>query len=631
MPSRHVPPSPAQASPVSDPATFTRRQGAWRTAEENWHWCVWSPWDESIRLVLWPHGERVERTMRPAQGGYFTHEEPASAEVTEGLRYAYRLPRHGFDLPDPASRWQPDGVHRPSALFDPASLRWTDSDWRGLELRELVIYELHIGTFTHGGTFDAVIERLPALVELGVTALEIMPIAQFPGGRNWGYDGVHPYAAQNTYGGPAGLARLVDAAHAAGLGVLLDCVYNHVGPEGNYLGLFGPYFTDRHHTPWGKAVNYDDAHSDPVRRYVVDNACQWIRDFHLDGLRLDAVQTIYDCSGYHILRELQDGVQQTAAECGRRALVIGETNQNDRRLVDRVECGGYGLDAIWTDDFHHAVHTLLTGQRDGYYADFGPTEHLIKLLKHVFAYDGCYSEFHRRRHGNRADDLPRERFVVCIQNHDQVGNRPAGDRLSKIIGPDAQRLAAALMLVSPFTPLLFMGEEYGETRPFPFFCSFEDASLTEAVRRGRKREFAELGWRGPTPDPPATATFAAAQLVWNWPAGSPQAGLRTLYRAMLDARRHWSGLQDREHTSAWLEADGRVLGIRRGQSPAAVEIRANLTDGPLEIIPPPGKHVVLSTAEVRFGGLRTTLDAITLLGPYELGLWIGHDRATLRA
>ncbi len=308
-----------------------------------------------------------------------------------------------------------------------------------------------------------------------------MPVAQFPGDRNWGYDGVYPYAVQNSYGGPRALQRFVDAAHQLGLAVILDVVYNHFGPEGNYMAKYGPYFTDRYRTPWGKAVNYDGPESDAVRQFVIDNACTWVRDFHIDGLRLDAVQTIYDLSPRHILAELQAAVQREAGGGGRLVHVIAETDQNDVRLVRPSEIGGYGLDGVWSDDFHHSVHALLTGERDGYYLDFGEPSQVAKALNDVFVYDGCYSPFRRRRHGSRVGAADRTHFVVCIQNHDQVGNRARGDRLSTLVPPAAQRLACGLLLLSPCVPLLFMGEEYGETRPFPFFCSFEDAALVEAV------------------------------------------------------------------------------------------------------------------------------------------------------
>ncbi len=519
------------------------RQGALRQSDGSVVWRVWAPSSSAVRLVTWPSGQRREIAMATEDDGYFVHCEP---HAVEGLRYLYRL-ADGNEYPDPASRWQPEGVHRPSALFFPQSYAWSDAGWRGVARDDLVIYELHVGTFTPEGTFDAVVPRLAELSALGVTAIEIMPVAQFPGERGWGYDGVHPGAAQNSYGGPQALQRLVDAAHRNGLAVFLDVVYNHLGPEGNYFEKFGPYFIDRYHTPWGKAVNCDGPDSDAVRQFVIDNACGWLRDFHLDGLRLDAVQTIYDLSPRHILADVQAAVQQESASWNRCVHVIAETNQNDVRLVTPPQQGGYGLDGVWSDDFHHGVHALLTGERDGYYLDFGLPEQVAKSLNDVFIYDGGYSPFYRRRQGSRVGEIDRTRFVVCIQNHDQIGNRALGDRLGSLVTPAARRLACGLLLLSPCVPLLFMGEEYGERNPFPFFCSFGDADLIEAVRRGRREEFAALSfqWGTEIPDPQSPDTFAAAKLGWSWPEGSPQAQLRRLYRDLLAARRRWPALRDR--------------------------------------------------------------------------------------
>lgn len=593
--------------------------GVSTTPEGRTLWRVWAP-GKKVRLVTWPGGSRREDAMRPLQFGFFEFETEA---VPEGLRYAFRVAGCDLDLPDPATRWQPDGVHKPSAVLNPEGFDWHDADWKGLPQSALVIYELHVGTFTPEGTFDAVIPRLPQLMELGVTALEIMPVSQFPGARNWGYDGVHPYAAQNTYGGPHGLARLVDAAHQQGLAVLLDVVYNHFGPEGNYVSQFGPYFTDRYHTPWGKALNFDGYDSDAVRKYVVDNACQWIYDFHLDGLRLDAVQTIFDESGCHILAEIQAAVEEVSKETGRTTVIIAETDQNDRRLIDAREQGGYGMAGVWSDDLHHSIHSLVTGQTDGYYQDFGRPEHLVKSLKSGFCYDGCWSEFRRRRHGNWAADLPRERFVTCIQNHDQVGNRPLGDRLATLATPAAQRLAAAVHLLSPFTPLLYMGEEYGETRPFPFFCSFLDKGLIDAVRRGRKAEFSSLSfqWKGEIPDPQSEQTFASAVLSWDWAADPQRQGLRKLYQVLLAARKSCPALMDRVETR--VHAVGNLLVMARGpRSGAYLTVWANLSVEPLTVMQPvlAGDRQLLSTAEVRFGGTGRTTQG-PQLAAHEVLVW----------
>ena len=565
--------------------------------------------------------------MTPEGDGYFVHERP---HVEEGFSYAFKL-ADGHDYPDPASRWQPNGVHRPSAVFFPESYQWSDAAWRGIARDELVIYELHVGAFTPEGTFDAIVPRLPQLVSLGVTAVELMPVAQFPGGRNWGYDAVYPYAVQNSYGGPRGLQRLVDAAHRAGLAVILDVIYNHLGPEGNYLANYGPYFTDRYRTPWGKAINYDGADSDAVRQFVIDNACMWIRDFHADGLRLDAVHAIYDLSPCHILADIQAAVRQEAARADRLVHVIAESNQNDVRLIGPTDRGGLGLDGVWSDDFHHSVHALLTGERDGYYLDFGEPAHLAKALNDVFVYDGCYSPFRRRRHGSRVGAADRTRFVVCIQNHDQVGNRARGDRLGTMIVPAAQRLACGLVLLSPCVPLLFMGEEYGEQRPFPFFSSFADPVLVEAVRRGRREEFAALAfqWGQEIPDPQDARTFAAAKLGWMWPEGSAQAQLRQLYQDLLAARRRWPALRDRRHTAAQLvnASDSKtpdLLVLQRGGDHGLLAV-ANLTPKPVSpaAIEHGSTKVLLRTEDACYGGARLRNHLGEQILPHELIIFDG--------
>jgi maltooligosyltrehalose trehalohydrolase len=547
-------------------------------------------------------------------------------QVPSAARYAYLLDRDATEYPDPASRWQPEGVHHPSAIFSPEEFRWTDADWRGVERAELVIYELHVGTFTHEGTFAAATERLPQLRELGITAIELMPLSQFPGTRNWGYDGVHPYAAQHSYGGPRGLQQFVDAAHGAGIGVLIDVVYNHIGPEGNYVGQFGPYFTDHYRTPWGLALNYDGPHSDAVRHFAIENACQWVRDFHADGLRLDAVQTIYDMSAKHLLHELNDAVEQTAREQARTAVMIAETNQNDIRLVSSGELGGYGLAGAWSDDFHHSLHALLTGERDGYYTGFGTRRQLAKALADVYVYDGSVSPFHRRRHGNRVGDTPRAAFVTCIQNHDQIGNRALGDRIATLLAPSALRLAAGLLLLSPTTPMLFMGEEYGETNPFPFFCSFGDEQLVEAVRRGRREEFAALAfeWRIEIPDAQSPQSFESARLSWDW-RDADRAALRQLYGDLLKIRRAWRRAKPDDSLTTELHGDAQEPAtlVARATS-GQLELWANLSDRTVTAPPQrrPGDEVaLLSTAAHQYGGERTSLGDVTQLLPHEFVAW----------
>ncbi|MBA3659614.1 MAG: malto-oligosyltrehalose trehalohydrolase, partial [Gemmatimonadales bacterium] len=467
--------------------------------------------------------------------------EGVLADVPAGSNYYYRL--DGNDRPDPVSRYRPSGVHGPSRVVDPSGFRWTDSTWTGRATADLVIYELHVGTFTDGGTFDAAIERLGNLTELGITAVELMPVAQFPGSRNWGYDGVSLYAPQSTYSGPDGLCRLVDAAHAVRLAVLLDVVYNHLGPEGNYLGEFGPYFSVRHPTPWGPGWNLDGPDSDEVRRYLIDNARYWITEFHLDGLRLDAADKIVDLGALHILEEIGTAVHEQAHALGRRVSVIAESDANDPRLIRPLTAGGYGLDAQWTDDFHHAVHAAVTGERMGYYADFGGVEPVARAFGQRYVHDGHYSPYRRRRFGRPAADLPGDRFVVCLQNHDQVGNRAGGERLAALVSPAALRLVACVLLLSPYVPLLFMGEEHGETNPFLYFVSHGDPELIAAVREARRREFAAFGWEGLLPDPQAEATFEASRVDWERASAASHAALRRLYRDLLALRRDEASLR----------------------------------------------------------------------------------------
>ncbi|WHZ25902.1 MAG: malto-oligosyltrehalose trehalohydrolase [Nitrospira sp.] len=579
-------------------------------------WRVWAPKAKRVELVLIDGESRVVRPMEQEEQGYFSF---TSDRILSGQRYSYRLDG-GPERPDPASRWQPDGVSLPSAVLDPDEFRWTDAAWSGIPREGLAFYELHVGTFTPEGTFDAVIPRLPALQELGVTAIELMPVAQFSGTRNWGYDGVHPYAPQHSYGGPHGLQRLVDACHRHGLAVFLDVVYNHIGPEGAYLAEFGPYFTERYRTPWGAAVNYDEAGSDHVRQFVLDNVRMWIRDYHFDGLRLDAIHAIYDFGARHILRDIKEAAQAASEGRDYGAYIVAESDLNDVRIVLPREQGGYGLDAQWSDDFHHAVHTCLTGERQGYYIDYGRPEQLAKALTDTFVFDGCYSRSRDRRHGGSAEGLPGDRFVVCTQNHDQIGNRAAGDRLSTLLPPPAQRLAASLMLLAPYLPLLFMGEEYGEPRPFQFFCSFSDPALIENVRAGRRREFEAFHRDGDVPDPQAESTFAASRLSWSWEADPHRAGLRRLYQDLLRARREWPALRDGiNRTARLLPTDDPVLELTRGKFDSQDSIRALFNLSAQEQRIPDGVSVRFhwsSEAEQYHGTRRADLSDRTLL-PYE--------------
>ncbi len=511
--------------------------GAWPVGPSFVRFRVWAPYAHRVAVRLFgADGQPLPQAPIPLASrdlGYFEATVPG---VEPGIRYRYVLDGQK-ERPDPASRFQPDGVHGPSAVVDPASFQWSDQHWCGLPPGELMIYELHTGTFTPEGTFQAIIPHLDYLRDdVGITAIELMPVAQFPGTRNWGYDGVYPFAPQASYGRPEGLKALVDACHAKGLAVVLDVVYNHLGPEGNYLGDFGPYFTDRYRTPWGSAINYDGPDSDEVRHYVISNALYWVTEYHIDALRLDAIHGIFDFSARHILYDLAEAVHAEAARLGRSILVIAESDLNDVRIIAPPAEGGHGLDAQWNDDFHHALHTLLTGERSGYYEDFGCLDHLATALREGFVYSGQRSSYRRRRHGNSARHRPASQFIVCAQNHDQVGNRACGDRLSTLVPNEALKVAAAAVLLGPNIPLLFMGEEYGETAPFQYFTEHGDPALVEAVRQGRRADFAAFGWPGEVPDPQDPATFERSR-VCGKPQTATQASLLRWYRRLIALRK----------------------------------------------------------------------------------------------
>jgi maltooligosyltrehalose trehalohydrolase len=518
---------------------------------------VWAPFAEHLEVQFLPAGRqdsvstigadgsavparflasplsdsRRVKLTRDARG----YHEALLDGVSAADRYVYRFP-DGTTTPDPASRSQPLGIHGPSEIVD-LQFQWSDQNWQPPALADLVIYELHVGTFTRSGTLDAVIDHLPELQALGVTALELMPIAQFPGLRNWGYDGVFPFAVQNSYGGPQALQRLVDACHAHGMAVFLDVVYNHLGPDGNALARFAPYFSERFRTPWGEALNFDGPGSDDVRHFFIENARQWLFDLHIDGLRLDAVHAIFDTSAYPFLSELADRIYDDARALGRRVYLFAESDRNDPRLIRPRPLGGHGLDALWSDDFHHALHTLLTGESQGYYADFGDVAQLGRAYSEAFVFGGQYSTFRDRRHGAAPGDLAAHCFVVCAQNHDQIGNRMLGERLSGLVAFEAQKLAAAITLTSPYIPLLFMGEEFGELAPFPYFVDHTDPLLVDSVRDGRKREFARFAWNGEPPDPQAESTFTSARLNRHLRERSPHRELVAYYQHLLALRR----------------------------------------------------------------------------------------------
>jgi maltooligosyltrehalose trehalohydrolase len=497
---------------------------------------VWAPGARRLDVVL--DGRRV--AMTAGEDGWWTAEAGGDGP---GRDYAFAVDG-GTPLPDPRSPWQPQGVDGPSRVVDHAAFRWTDAGWQAPPLAAGLVYELHVGTFTPAGTFDGAIERLDHLVRLGVTHVELMPVNQFPGRHGWGYDGVDLFAPHAAYGGPDGLKRLVDACHGRGLAVLIDVVYNHLGPAGNYLDRFGPYFTDRYATPWGRAVNLDGPGSDEVRRFFCDNALAWLRDYHADGLRLDAVHAIVDTSAVHFLEELAAEVTDLGTRLGRHFVLVAESDLNDPRIVRRPEVGGYGLDAQWSDDFHHALHAALTGERGGYYADFGQLADLAKALGSAYVYDGRLSAFRGRRHGRPATGLPGTRFLGYLQTHDQVGNRARGERSSHLLSPGLLKVGAALVLLGPFVPMLFQGEEFGASTPFLYFTDHQDPALARAVREGRRHESQAFGGDPEeVPDPQAPETFARSKLDWSEPGREPHRTLLDWHAALARLRRE-HGLAD---------------------------------------------------------------------------------------
>jgi maltooligosyltrehalose trehalohydrolase len=568
---------------------------------------VWAPAARRVDLVLADRRLSMEATG----GGWWTR---AVDLAGPGSRYAFSLDG-GPPRPDPRSASQPDGIDTPSEVVDHGAFVWRDAGWRGPVLAGSVLYELHVGTFTPRGTFDAVIDRLPHLVGLGVDAIELLPVAEFSGARGWGYDGVQLFAPHHAYGGPAGLKRLVDACHAAGIGVVMDVVYNHFGPAGCHLPEFGPYLTDRHHTGWGDAVNFDGPGSAEVRAFAIDNARMWLRDYHCDGLRLDAVHAIVDDSPTHILEELAAAVDELAAHLRRPLFVIAESDQNDPRLVRSRDCGGFGLAASWADDWHHALHTILTDERGGYYEDFGSLEQLAKAIRQAWVYDGVWSPHRRRPHGQSPAGLPGHRFVVATQNHDQVGNRAAGERLAALTSPGRLAVAAALLLTSPFVPMLFQGEEWAASTPFQYFTDHRDPTLGDAVSRGRRAEFAAFGWDPErVPDPQHAETWARSKLDWHEPGAGVHADVLAWYRSLIALRRRTPALTDGRTDRVDVEADAArgTLVVVRGP----VTVAVNLGAAPVALPVGARRAIVAASAsgvEAADGGVRLPPDSVAVL------------------
>lgn len=506
-----------------------RKIGAF-CSKEGCRFTLWAPLVKEVHLLL---KDRTDPLKMYKEDDSYWYAEPD--HITPGSLYKFEL--DGEVFPDPASRSQPMGVHSWSEVTT-SDFAWNDDLWQVPELRKLIIYEIHTGTFSSSGTFAGIAEKLDHLLELGVNCIEIMPVAQFPGSRNWGYDGAYPFAVQESYGGRKGLKELVNTCHAKGIAVILDVVYNHMGPEGNYFSYFGPYFTSNYKTPWGQALNFDDKYSDAVRNYFLENALMWLEEFHMDGLRLDAVHEIIDTGANHFLKQLSLKVDALEKKTGRSYFLIAESDRNDRRMIDNYNHGGYGLDAQWVDDFHHSLHSLLTGEKDGYYSDYGSLWHFKNAFKKAFVYDGIYSEHRKKTVGSKTDGLDPSRFVVSIQNHDQVGNRMLGDRLTSLVSFEALKLAAGILMVSPYVPMLFMGEEYAEDRPFLYFVSHGEPDLIKAVQEGRKREFDYfLKQDGDFPDPQAEETFMDSRLNWDFKGDEEKALMFEYYKHLIRLRK----------------------------------------------------------------------------------------------
>ncbi|HKU44684.1 MAG TPA: malto-oligosyltrehalose trehalohydrolase [Polyangiales bacterium] len=565
-------------------------------------WKIWAPKARELEVVV---NGRPRPAERQADGSWRADTPPLEAD--------YQLRIDGQLRPDPRSRFQPDGVHGPSRWVAD-EYAWHDESFRAVPLSAAVIYELHVGTFTPEGTFQAAIARLPHLKQLGVTHVELMPVAAFPGRQGWGYDGVALYAPHAAYGSPRDLKRLVAACHELGLAAILDVVYNHLGPDGNYLGEFGPYFSERHKTPWGAAVNLDDAGSDEARRFFIDNARMWLREYHFDGLRLDAVHALYDQSAVHFLEQLASEVAELSAALHKPLCVIAESDLNDPRLVRSRDAGGYGLCAQWSDDFHHAVHSLLTGEQSGYYADFGSVELLARTLKRGYAYDGTFSEFRGRSHGRPLGEVSGHRLLGYIQNHDQIGNRARGERIGHLVSPGKLRIGAALVFTAPFVPMLFQGEEWNASAPFQYFTDHQDPKLAEAVRQGRRAEFAAFGWTPEdVPDPQDAATFRRSVLDWTELERPQHAEVLAWYSALARLRAQTPELLDGRFDRVSLEWDEskRYLVMQRGP----ITLQANFGESPV-VLPRPNGQPVLSFPE------QPTGDASTVaLAPDGCSIW----------
>ncbi|HYO23173.1 MAG TPA: malto-oligosyltrehalose trehalohydrolase [Flavisolibacter sp.] len=559
---------------------------------------IWSPLAQSLTVIL----ENEEIPLTKEAYGYW---RTSADKIKEGTKYKIKVDDK-MPFPDPASLSQPDGVHGQSEVINLQNFQWSENEWGNLPLEDYIIYELHAGTFTAEGTFASLEKKLDYLKGLGINAIEIMPVAQFPGSRNWGYDGVFPFAVQNSYGGARGLQHLVDACHQKGLAVILDVVYNHLGPEGNYLGAYAPYFTDKYNTPWGNAINFDDAHCDGVRHFFIENALMWFRDFRIDALRLDAVHAIKDFSPVHILKEIRLRVDELMEATGRRHYLIVELDLNDTRFINPVERGGFGMDAQWIDEFHHALRVTAGLEKTGYYSDFSGLAHLAKAYQDAYVYDGQYSPHRNKFFGVKAQQAEGKQFIVFSQNHDQVGNRMLGERTSELVSFEMQKLLAGAVLVSPYLPMLFMGEEWSEPARFQYFVSHTDPDLAEAVRKGRKAEFAAFHAQGEAPDPVAEETFLRSKLQWHLIEEGKHKTMLQFYKALIQLRKDHAALRNlnRKTITVDFSEEDQTLFLHRRHQDSEVLCLMNFSREPkiIKRIKADEWLIVLDSAEEQWNG-----------------------------
>ncbi len=552
------------------------------------HFSVWAPRRQKVAVQI---GDRAIPMQGPSHRGFWKADVP---EAGHGTDYAFLLDNDPTPYPDPRSFWQPKDVHSCSRVLDHKKFNWTDQRFRAIPLPSGIVYEMHVGTFTQEGTLDSAIGRLEYLCELGITHIELLPIASYEGEFSWGYDGVSPYAPDETVGGPDAVKRFVDACHAKGMAVILDVVYNHFGPAGNYTNQFGPYYTEKHKTPWGAAINLEEGGSDEVRRFFIDNALMWLRDYHFDGLRLDATHEMIDRSAMHFLEQLAREVEDLSAANGRDLILIAENDLNDPRVVTSIEASGYGMDAQWSDDFHHALFSLLANEKVGYFEDFGAVWQLAHTLKHVFLYDGRYSTYRKHDHGRPVKTLSYHKYLGFIQNHDQIGNRAKGERVHQIVGTAKARLAAGVVFTAPFIPMIFMGEEWGASTPWMYFADFQDEQLRLAVRQGRKRDFAHFGFGDDVPNPDDPSTFQASKLKWDELPAPEHESMLDWYRKLIRMRRRSIALNRGDMSQMSVTFDEGRRWIRTDRTDICTLINLADTENTLDM--PHGADLLLSSA-----------------------------------